>query len=182
MVILLKKIQRVSTPRNILVMFAIAAFLMIIMALVIQPAILAASGGIPILDIRLSYTYQDAVDLFTALGSYGRALYSLQQGVDLFFPAAFGITLALIIGYLTGKLSPGQHEKSFILSVPLIGAVFDYAENSLIAFQLASFPNLSQLVIEMASYMTMLKWFFDFTAIIVILLLVLVLAYKRMRA
>jgi hypothetical protein len=182
MVLLLKKIQRISTPRNILFMFAITAFLMVIMSLVLQPQILAASGGLPILDVRLHYSYQDAVDLFTALGDNGRALYSLQQAVDTFFPAAFGVTLALVIGYLTGKLFPGRHEYGLPISVPLVGAVFDYAENTLIASQLASFPAVSQLIVEMASYMTSLKWFFDFAAFFVIFLLALVLVYRRMRA
>ena len=64
---LLTKIQRFATIRNILVMLAITIIVGAIMMAVVQPQLLALSGGLPILDIRFGYTYQDAMITMAAM-------------------------------------------------------------------------------------------------------------------
>ena len=83
--LLMKKIQRFATRRNILIGLAITLLVGSIMMIAIMPQILALSGGLSILDMRLSYTYQDALDLLTALGDDGRQLYSMLQIFDSVF-------------------------------------------------------------------------------------------------
>lgn len=179
--LLMKKIQRVATIRNILVMLAITIIVGAIMMAVIQPQLLALSGGLQILDIRFGYTYQDALDLLTALGEEGRQLYSIQQVVDTVFPLAYGLTLLLALGHLTARLFPGKRECGAVVSLGLVGAIFDYGENMLIGTQLASFPNVSAVVIEAANLMTMAKWLVLLAAFLALITMAVMTLVKRLR-
>ena len=53
------------------------------------PTIEEHSGGVPIMDMRLSYGPDDVAELFSELGSDGRGAYrTMHLGPDALFPCA----------------------------------------------------------------------------------------------
>ncbi len=153
-----KRLTKIATNRNILLGLMLVLILGIIMMAVIQPQMMALSGGLPILDSRLFYTTPDVNQLFTALGGTGRLLYTYHQVFDSLFPATYGIAIALAIVRLVNRVSPGESRLRLTVFIPFIAALTDYAENCLIASQLASFPTLSSGIIMAAAIMTLSKW------------------------
>lgn len=124
----------------------------------IQPQMLALTGGLPILDTRLAYTFDDVNELLTALGASGRQLYTYHQIADSLFPLAYALTMAFVLGTLVRRVSPENARTRAMVLLPLLGALFDYLENALIATQIASYPALSPAIIAVASAMTGAKW------------------------
>lgn len=177
-----KRLIRISTRSNIVLGLLLTLTLGTIMMALIQPQMVTLSGGLPILDSRLFYNAQDVNQLFTALGAIGRLLYSYQQVVDSIFPAAYGITLALVLVKLVNKTSPQASRIRMTVFLPFFAALTDYAENCLIATQLASFPVLSEGVILTAAIMTIAKWALIVSVVGTVLALGLVAVRRREHA
>jgi len=174
-----KRLTGISTGRNILVGLLVILVLGIIMMAIIQPQMMALSGGLSILDARLFYTTQDVNQLFAALGDAGRLLYTYHQIADSFFPAAYGITLALALVNSINRISPQASHLRLIVILPFLAALSDYAENSLIATQLASYPALSGGVIMVSAVMTLAKWVLIIVALGAAVVLGLVVIRRR---
>jgi len=63
-----------------------------------NPTIVEHSGGIPILDLRTSYSPDDAYELFAALGTEGRQAYRVLHLVpDTLFPIGYALDLPLSV-------------------------------------------------------------------------------------
>jgi hypothetical protein len=152
------RLTKIATNGNIMLGLVLILVLGIIMMAVVQPQMMALSGGLPILDSRLFYTAQDVNQLFTALGGPGRLLYTYHQVFDSLFPAVYGITIALAIARLENKVSAQGRLLRLTVFIPFVAAIADYAENCLIASQIATFPVLSGGIIMAAAIMTLSKW------------------------
>ena len=113
------------------------------------PSMLKASGGLPLLDMRLWYTPADAYQLFDTLGPAGRADYRLLYlTVDIIIPL-------LITTLLWSGISRGALKRFRVLG--MLGGAFDYLENITVLILLAKYPeHLSYLVIIAAGF-TLLK-------------------------
>ena len=169
-----KKLERVSTNRNIVVGLVVTLVLGIVLMAMIQPQMTFLTGGLAILDARLFYAVQEVNQLFTALGEPGRLLYSYHQIIDSFFPAAYALTMALAIANRIHTIPVRASRLGIFVLLPIFAALFDYAENCLIATQLMSFPVLSELIVMVAATMTVIKWsliLVSFGAILVLAIL-----------
>ncbi|MGY5852294.1 MAG: hypothetical protein RTU92_01865 [Candidatus Thorarchaeota archaeon] len=172
-------IQR-ATGKNMLIFLIISVVTIMIMSLAIVPIMDAESGNLSSLDTRFFYTYDDVTELLTALGPTGRLYYLYQKIVDSFFPIGYGIGLTLALGYLW-KRNELKTSWSFIILLPVIGAVFDYTENILITTQLVSFPVISEVIVNLAVIATILKWVFLYAAFALLFILILVVIIKSVR-
>jgi len=171
--------QRLSTPRNILILLLITVVFAVLIMGIVQPQLLAASGGLPVLDMRFTYTYDEALNLLTQLGEEGRHLYSVMQLLDTVFPAAYGLSMALALGLLTARLFPNSHTHALVLLLPILAALLDYVENILVATQIAAFPDLSASIISVAAIVTALKWTFLSLGFVALLPLGILWLYMR---
>ena len=134
---------------------------------VVVPAVLAALfcvalfqwrdarlGGLELLDTRQWYTPEQAAALFGALDLLdprARAFYAWTEvSVDLVFPAAYGLLLALALLRLFGDARP------FYL-LPLAGAVADVFENISIALLAATYDGAPSCWMRVAAVFTLLK-------------------------
>jgi hypothetical protein len=140
------------------------------MSLAIGPSLQAFSGGLPILDLRITYTVAEVNELFLALGPEGLALYSVQLIVDMFFPLMYSLTMTFAMIYLAPDFIKEKKGPRIIIFLPFLGAGLDYLENMLIATQIAAFPNLSQQVILFAGAVTWAKWILMFIIFILLML------------
>ena len=134
---------------------------------VVVPAVLAALfcvavfqwrdarlGGLELLDTRQWYTPEQAAALFGALDrldARARAVYAWTEvSVDLVFPAAYGLLLALALLRLFGDGRP------FYL-LPVTGAVADVFENVSIALLAATYDGAPSSWTRVAAVFTLLK-------------------------
>jgi nucleoside-diphosphate-sugar epimerase len=113
------------------------------------PYMLAASGGLPILDMRLSYTPAEAYHLFDVLGAGGRADYlTLLWTVDLAIPF-------LVMTFLWNAISRGPLRRIRLLG--LAGGAADYLENIAITALLLHYPRQLDWLVYTASALTGIK-------------------------
>ena len=169
---LLDRIKKLATLRIILLFLVLTIVVAIVMMGYINPQILALSEGLPILDSRLGYTFAEANHLFTVLGEQGRQLYTTLQILDLIFPLGYGISMTLALTGIITRLFPEGHSMEKTILIPILAMIFDYLENITIAVLIASYPNLSPLVVDIANIFTLLKW----SSIILALALLAILA------
>ena len=134
---------------------------------VVVPAVLAALfcvavfqwrdgrlGGLELLDTRQWYTPEQAAALFGALDRLdprARAVYAWTEvSVDLLFPVAYGLLLALALLRLYGSGRP------FHL-LPIAGAVADVLENISVALLAATYTGGPASWTRVAAVFTLLK-------------------------
>ena len=124
-----------------------------------NPTIEEHSGGVPILDMRLSYTPEDAYQLFTALGVAGRQAYrTLQLVPDTLFPVGYALLFAFTSAWFLVRLLPLDHPLQWLSLTPLISGLADVLENlSLISASLV-YPSRVDWLVRFASLLTKLKF------------------------
>jgi hypothetical protein len=171
---LLDCIKKLATLRIFLLSLILTIVVAIVMMGYVNPQILAL---LPILDSRLGYTFAEANHLFTVLGEQGRQLYTTLQVLDLVFPLGYGISMTLALTGIITRLFPEGHSIEKTILIPILAMIFDYLENITIASLIASYPNLSPLVVNIANIFTLLKW----SSIILALTLLAILAILALR-
>jgi hypothetical protein len=124
-----------------------------------NPTIVEHSGGVPILDLRDSYTADDAYELFAALGSEGRRAYlTLHLVPDTLFPIGYSLVFAFISAWFLVRLLPLDHRLQWLSMIPLISGLADVLENlSLVICNLA-YPNRVDWLVRLAHLLTKVKF------------------------
>jgi hypothetical protein len=124
-----------------------------------NPTIRELSGGLTILDLRPSFTPDDAYQLFKALGEEGRRAYlALHLVPDTIFPIGYALAFAFISAWFLVRLLPLDHALQWLSLIPLISGLADLIENlSLIICNLA-FPGRIDWLVELAHLLTKVKF------------------------
>lgn len=154
---ILDRLDELATKTGLVVALVLTIILYAIIGFFNQQ-FLALSGGLFVPDMRFGYSLADIQQLFSTVGTDGLRVYSAMQDADTFLPIVY--SLAISFGILIAiRNCPDRLQKTKSLGMfPLIVAIFDYAENILIATQVASYPTLNGGIIELASIYTTLKW------------------------
>jgi len=169
---LIRFMQKYSTGKVILVLFALTMSVYLTMLSYSIPAVTAFAPELPIFDLSpLGYSFNYANDLLDTLGAEGRNLYlSIQLPLDLIYPGLFSITYSLLLVWLFGKTFNGNSKIYYFALVPLLAGIFDYVENVFIIKMINSFPDLQVNTVKIASIFSVLKS--SFTTVFFILLIV----------
>ena len=124
-----------------------------------NPTIMEHSGGLMILDIRESFTPDDAYELFTALGAEGRQAYLILHLVpDTLFPIGYALVFAFISAWFLVRLLPLDHRLQWLSMIPLISGLADVLENlSLVICNLA-YPGRIDWLVQFAHLLTKVKF------------------------
>lgn len=140
-------------------LWGITSLLYLLLLLVTTPQLKALSGGMEILDTLPYYEPPYVQLLLEKLGQQGRDFYLYRQiPIDLVYPALFGITYFCIIRFFINKLN--LKKIAFLSILPIIGAMFDYAENISIINLLSTFPTLSETTTSILPIFSLLKTIF----------------------
>jgi hypothetical protein len=129
------------------------------MVFVTIPFLQWTSGGLRVFDLMPGgYDALYTEQLLSALGSEGRLFYLFRQlPLDFVFPGLFAVSGFLTIRWLLFRLQDTESPWRFTGWLAVIGAIFDYAENVCIAFLLKSYPEISEMVVRLASFCTISK-------------------------
>ena len=124
-----------------------------------NPTIVEHSGGLTILDLRDSFSPDDAYELFTALGAEGRQSYLILHLVpDTIFPIGYALTFAFVSAWFLVRLLPLDHRLQWLSMIPLISGLADVIENlSLVICNLA-YPGRIDWLVRFANLLTKVKF------------------------
>ena len=140
------------------------------------PTIEDHSGGLRILDMRLSYGPEEANNLFEALGTEGRRAYiMLHLMPDMLFPITYALAFALTSAWFLVRVLPLDHPLQWLSLTPLISGVADIFENLSLVVVNSSYPSRIDWLTHIASVLTKIK--FGLMPIGVVLLSVLALLW-----
>eukprot|EP00877_Chromochloris_zofingiensis_P004222 jgi/Chrzof1/13800/Cz08g12260.t1 len=108
------------------------------------------------LDLRFGFTSEDVAYTFKLFGAKGRQLYLVAELVDFVYMYGYSMVLATL---LSAGLSVMKVQALKIANlVPVVAALADVVENSVILAMLVTYPgNITQLA-PIASAANMLKW------------------------
>ncbi|NWF95589.1 MAG: hypothetical protein HXY34_05570 [Candidatus Thorarchaeota archaeon] len=144
------------------------------------PGIVGLSGGLPILDMRLFYSYDEMTQLFGALGPEGLSLYGQLQLLDSVFPAAYGLAFCLMTLRLANGIEYLVRYRVLAL-LSLLAAFFDYLENIAIAMMIHSYPAVAEANVLLSASFTAIKWILLSTGVILLLMFLLIALVQRAR-
>lgn len=170
--VLTRLMQKYSTGKRVLFLFALTMAVYVTMLSYSIPAVTAFAPQLPIFDLSpLGYSFSYANELLETLGVEGRNVYlSTQLPLDFIYPGLFSITYSLLLIWLFSKTIKGNSKVYYAAMVPFLAGLFDYAENVFIIKIIHSFPDLQITTVKIASTFTLLKS--SFTVLFFILLLV----------
>ncbi len=179
---MIEGMDRISTPRNLLlglIATVVTFSLMIALGIVLVYDVYGVSF-IP--DTSFGYTIADIQTAFDNLGTEGVRVWLMVRMVDMIFPIAY--TFAMVCGIMLMLRHSFPERKSLrtLTLLPIGGAIVDYIENILIASQALSYPNLSGPVIVLASIVTIMKWLLLYAGFAVLIILSLVILFKRKKS
>ena len=137
------------------------------------PTIESLSGGLPTLDLRPSFTPDDAYELFTALGNEGRQAYRFFHLVpDTLFPIGYSLTFAFLSSWFLVRLLPWDHRLHWLSLIPLVSGLADILENLCLVFAGLAYPGRMDWLVRGAFLMNRIK--FGLLPIGLVLLIVIV--------
>ena len=145
------------------------------------PTIEEHSGGVPILDMRMSYTPEEAYQLFSALGIAGRQAYrTLHLVPDILFPISYSLLFAFTVAWFLVRLLPLEHPLQWLILIPLISGLADILENLSLVVSGLVYPNRIDWLAQVASLLTKIK--FGLMPIgLVFLIIIVVMWFVRKR-
>ena len=167
---------------KVIFLFVLTNIVYLIMLTITIPKVMRFAGGMKILDMMpLGYTPEYVKSLFNILGEEGRFVYLYNQlPVDMVYPLLFGVSSCLVLAYFLNKLGKIDSPLYYLCLIPLFSGLFDYGENIGIITMLNTFPDNSIFVAQITNVFSILKSSFTTTYFIVILVLLHVLAKKKL--
>jgi len=124
-----------------------------------NPTIVEHSGGIPILDMRLWFTPEDAYDLFTALGTEGRRAYRILHLLpDMIFPMGYSLVFAFLSAWFLVRLFPLEYWMQWLCLIPLVSGLADQLENLSLVICSLAFPQRMDWLVRLAHLLNKIKF------------------------
>jgi hypothetical protein len=117
------------------------------------------AGNVGSPDQSLFYSPADLYRMAEAYGAEGRQAYVRARFTfDLVFPLVYTLFLVTSISWLFGKAFAPDSRWQRANLAPLLGALFDFAENISAAAVIGRFPQRTPVLDVLASVFTPLKW------------------------
>jgi len=132
-------------------------------------------------DTRFWYTVTEISETFDILGTGGLQVWLQVHLLDFLFPIGYSFSLAFGLAMELRATYPEKTALRQVVLIPIIAGLLDYAENLIIASQILVYPDLSGLVISMASLVTAAKWTMLYLAFVLVLVLLLAAIFQRFR-
>lgn len=114
-------------------------------------------GG-PVLDLRRSFTAEEAYAVLGAYGPDGRRLYFALELVDVVYPLVYTAFFALAIAYVLKRSLPPASALHKLALLPLSSVVADYLENVGILTMCATYPEPWPRLGDAAGVFNAIKW------------------------
>jgi len=178
---ILESIDRMSTLRNLVVMILTSFIVVMVMAMLTQTLVYDVYGDVTMPDTRITYSPNEITDVFNTLGQEGLNVWAQAHMLDFLFPLTYMFAIAFGLNMEIRRLSFDSSNVKKLVLIPLLAGIADYVENILVLTQIAAYPNLSEIVIMIASTVTTLKWILLGLGFLIIFAFIPVIVYRRLR-
>jgi hypothetical protein len=119
----------------------------------------AYSEGVGSPDSSFFYTRDQLYAFAEAFGADGRSSYVLARVTfDVVWPLVYGAMLVLVIGWLLQRSTDFGAPPRFLVLLPVIAVLADYAENTCTAIVMARWPETTDVLASLAGVFTATKW------------------------
>ena len=145
------------------------------------------SGDLRSFDPRWQgYSYAEAKALLCAMHANDKLAATQYLGNrfywDMVFPITYGPCLAIVLLFLVGRAQLSSWWAFGAFALPLSGAAFDVAENFMVRGLIETGPTATMADVELASYLTVIKYALVFPAFVFgVLGMVILLARRSFR-
>jgi hypothetical protein len=175
---ILNFIERNANRRNLILSILTSMITIAVMSIATQTLVYQVYGDFTMPDTKFGYSFTEIQIAFNGIGIEGLRTWAIAHSPDFLFPLAYSFSMmfGIILELNKAEKNSGLLRKTVL--IPLAGGIADYIENTLILSQIAVFPNLSELVIAIASVVTLVKWVFLILGFIVIFGLLILIIYK----
>lgn len=175
---MIKELREKLSGKLVLLLFFITNVIYMIMLFYSLPKVGGYASDLVLFDMSPSgYSYSIAINLLNELGPKGRDLYlSLQLPLDFIYPMLFSITYSLLILWLVKRFNLNWSGFLWVAILPIAAGLFDYAENVGIILMLMHYPEVSEGLVQLSSFFTVIKSIlttFYFVALLMVLLFIL---------
>ncbi len=176
-------ISKASWKKSLLSMISILLIYWVINYSAIGVAgLLKVTGGASILDFEFGFDINKATEMLTALGDDGRNFYQSKiLPLDILFPLTYMFFYLTWMAFFLKNLSAPKIF-NYLLLLPFLAMIADWLENVGIWILLQSYPDLPSNAVCLASISGMFKFVFIISNWAVLLLLLVILIIKRIRA
>ena len=131
-----------------------------------------------ILDLRMGYSFEECLSYLSGLGEDGRSLYkNCFFYIDLVYMLIYNTFYFSALLFLLGRT--GLKKCNPVLLLPLLGLIFDLGENLLIRQMINNFLTMSQILCNVSSIFTVLKFVCAYGSLGFCGLMVIVLVKQR---
>ena len=176
---LLETIDNLSNVRNLIVMIVSSFVIVMVMAMLTQTWVYDIYGDVTMPDTRLTYSVTEITSVFNTLGQEGLNVWAQVHMLDFLFPLTYMFALAFGTNIEIRRLFSESTNARKIVLLPLFAGIADYIENVLVLTQIAAYPNLSGVVITIASAVTTLKWVLLGVGFLIIFAFIPLIIYRR---
>lgn len=145
------------------VLLTLAIFTVFLVVVLPQQAELArqTSNGAGSPDSSLFYTPNDLYRFAETYGETGRAAYIRARfSFDVVWPIAYMAFLASAISWFFARGFDSNSRWRWANLAPVLGLIFDYAENSGAALVMARYPAKTPIIDWLTPVFSLIKWFF----------------------
>jgi hypothetical protein len=171
-------VERHSNRRNLLLGVIASIATIAIMSIATQILVYEVYGDFTMPDMKFGYTFTDIQTAFNGIGIEGLRVWAIAHSPDFLFPLAYSFSMMFGTMLELNKVEKNSGLLRKTVLIPLAAGIADYIENILILSQIAVFPNLSEIVIAIASVVTLVKWVFLIVGFVVIFSLLILIIYK----
>lgn len=148
----MNSLSKLASGRNILILL----FLFLLANFVLIPAVYPAFET---LDIKTSYTPEQAYQLISSYGEQGRQHYLIVElTLDVLYPLVSALLFSLAILYTFQRAFPGKPGSQKLALLPFGILVADYAENICVVIMLLRYPQELPLLAQVSNIFTFLKF------------------------
>lgn len=166
--------------KKVLGLFLLTNAVYVFMLTVTIPKTMGFSNGMKLLDMMpTGYDLNDVNELFKSLGEIGRETYLTNQiPVDMIYPLLFGLSYCLLLAYFLKKLNKLNTPFTYLCLLPIIAGVADYLENFGIIVMLKSYPDLSEMAVNITNTFSIIKSISTSIFFIVLIIVLIILGFK----
>lgn len=178
-----QKIRNISLKVSIWACAAPMVILFMLMTFILIPKLQSLLGTMQLLDTSFAgYAPVYVHQLFEKLQSGGRQAYlSLELYTDIPFIFLYVITFTLSIAKLLSKNDQWNSVLCYTLFLPILAGTFDLAEDIGIISMLTGKSVVSEKIVKLTSYCTILKGFFLPLTLLALFFQLGIMGYKKVK-
>lgn len=180
---LTKFIKKNISGKKVLGLFILTNLVYTFMLTVTIPKTMEFSNGMKLLDMMpTGYDLNYVSKLFNSLGEDGRLIYLTNQiPVDMIYPALFGLSYCLLLGYFLEKLKKLNSQYMYFCLIPIIAGIADYFENLGIIVMLKNYPELTEFAVKTTSSFSLIKSISTSVFFIILIVILIIMAIKFLK-